>query len=55
MKEIRAALGLSQDRMRQALKVPFRTYQRYESGETERLPAEVLMNAEALLKRKRGA
>ena len=43
---------ISQERFAALLRVPQRTYQRYETGETKKVPAEVLARAEALALRK---
>jgi cytoskeletal protein RodZ len=52
LRTLRAGLGLSQEDMAAAIKTPIRSYQRYESGETKKVPAAVLMRAQALAARK---
>jgi len=54
LKAIRKALCLNQEDFAAAIKVSWRTYQRYEGGDTRKVPAAVLMRAQALAK-KRGA
>jgi DNA-binding XRE family transcriptional regulator len=47
LRALREELGLSQADMAAAIGVPPRTYQRHETGETIKVPARVLMRAQA--------
>lgn len=49
---IRARLDMTQEDFAKAIKVKWRTYQRYESGDTLKVPAAVLMRAQALAKKR---
>lgn len=48
LRRLRGVLGFSQEKMSQALDVRYRTYVRYESGETAKVPATVLLKAQRL-------
>ena len=52
LRALREGLGLSQIDMAKAIRTPHRTYTRYETGETKKVPAGVLMRAQALALRK---
>ena len=51
---VRTTLDLSQEQMAKKLGMKSaRTYQRYETGETEKVPAAVVQRAQALLGKRR--
>jgi transcriptional regulator with XRE-family HTH domain len=49
LRRARESKGLSQEEMSRELETTLRTYQRWETGEVEKIPAEALQKAQAIL------
>jgi transcriptional regulator with XRE-family HTH domain len=52
LRTARAATGMTQEAFAAAVGVPHRSYTRYETGETKKVPAEVVIKAQALAARR---